>query len=141
MPPLTTFLAKLLGLFSIVIGLAMIARRQEMVASVDALVHSPTFLLIAGLIALTIGLAMVLAHNIWSGGVLPIIATIIGWLILIRGLILAFLPAAMVANLFEAMHFSRLLYLYASISVVLGIYLTFAGFRGGERRPQPSKRR
>jgi hypothetical protein len=121
--------------------LAMIARRQDMVASVDAMVHNPTLLLIVGLIALALGLAMVLAHNIWSGGVLPVVVTIIGWLILIRGLVLLFLPAATVAGLFEAMHFSRLLYLYASISLVLGIYLTFTGFRGGERRPQRSKRR
>jgi hypothetical protein len=25
------------------------------------------------------GLAMVLAHNVWSGGPLPVIVTLIGW--------------------------------------------------------------
>jgi hypothetical protein len=141
MTTLTNYLSKLLGLFSILVGLAMIARLQDMVGAVDALMHNPTLLLIVGLIALGIGLAMVLAHNVWSGGVLPVVVTIIGWLILIRGLVLLFLPAATVATTFEAMHFSRLLYLYASISLILGLYLTFAGFRGGERSPQRAKRR
>jgi hypothetical protein len=141
MPTPTNYLSKLIGLFSMLIGFAMIARRQDMAAAIDALLHNPTLLLIFGLIALAIGLAMVLAHNIWSGGVLPVVVTVIGWLTLIRGLVLLFVPAAMVANLFEAMHFARLLYLYASISLVLGLYLTVAGFRGGECRPQRSMRR
>lgn len=134
MPPLTTYLAKLLGLFSILVGLAMIARRQDMVIAVDALVRAPALLLIVGLIVLAIGLAMVLAHNRWSGGALPVVVTIVGWLILIRGLVLLFVPAATVAVLYEAAHFGRLLYLYASIGLVLGSYLAFAGFRSAPRR-------
>jgi hypothetical protein len=133
MPTSTNYLARLLGLFSILIGLAMIARRDEMTGAVDSLIHNPTLLLVVGLIALAVGLAMVLAHNVWSGGVLPVVVTIIGWLILIRGLVLLFLPAAAVAALFEAMHFARLLYLYATISLVLGIYLVLAGFRSVPR--------
>ncbi len=140
MPAATAYLARLLGLFSILAGLAMIARRQDMVALFDSLTHDPPLLLLFGLIALGIGLAMVLAHNVWSGGVLPVVVTLIGWLILVRGLILLFLPAATVANLFEAMHFARLLYLYATISLVLGIYLAMAGFRSAAP-PRRTKRR
>ena len=140
MPAATSYLARLLGLFSILVGLAMIERRQEMVAAVDSITHNPTQLLLIGLIALGIGLAMVLAHNVWSGGVLPIVVTIIGWLILVRGLVLLFLPTAAVATLFEAMHFARLLYLYATISLVLGGYLVFAGSRSATP-PRRSKRR
>jgi hypothetical protein len=131
---LTNYLAKLLGLFSILIGLAMIARRQDMVVAVDALVRDPALLLIAGLIVLAIGLAMALAHSRWSGGALPVVVTIIGWLILIRGLLVLFAPAATVAALYEAAHFGRLLYLYASIGLVLGFYLAFAGFRSAPPR-------
>jgi hypothetical protein len=140
MPNSTVYIARLLGLFSILVGLAMIARRQEIVAAVDGLIHNPTLLLLIGWIALGIGLAMVLAHNVWSGGVLPVVVTIIGWLILVRGLVLLFLPAAAVATLFEAMHFARLLYLYATIALVLGGYLAFAGFRSATP-PRRSRRR
>jgi hypothetical protein len=81
MPTSTNYLARLLGLFSILVGLAMIARRDEMIAAVDSLIHNPTLLLVIGLMALAIGLAMVLAHNVWSGGMLTVVVTIIGWLI------------------------------------------------------------
>jgi hypothetical protein len=144
MPAATKYLARLIGLFCIVAGLAMIGRRQEMVAAVDVLTHTPTLLLLVGLIALGVGLAMVLAHNVWSGGLLPVVVTLIGWLILLRGLVLLFLPAAMVATLFEALHFARLLYLYASIALVLGIYLAMAGFRSASlpaATPRRAKRR
>jgi hypothetical protein len=141
MPAATRYLARLIGLFSIVLGLAMIGRRQEMVAAVDALIHNPTLLLVVGLIALGIGLAMVLAHTVWSGGVAPVVVTLVGWLILIRGLVLLFLPAAMVATLFEALHFARLLYLYASIALGLGIYLAMAGFRAEPPPPRAKRRR
>ncbi len=137
----TGYLARLLGLFSILTGLALIGRRQEMVAAVDALTHNPTLLLLVGLIALGIGLALVLAHNVWSGGVRPIVVTLIGWLILLRGLLILFFPASVVATLYEALHFGRLLYLYASIALVLGIYLAMAGFRAPPAAPQRSKRR
>ena len=60
----TNYIARLLGLFSILIGLAMIARRDEMIGAVNSLIHNPTLLLVIGLIALAIALAMVLAHNV-----------------------------------------------------------------------------
>ena len=139
MPGSTSYLARLLGLFCIVAGLAMIGRRQEMVGAVDALTHNPTLLLLAGLIALGIGLAMVLAHNLWSGGFLPVVVTLIGWLILLRGVVLLFLPAPMVATLYEALHFARLLYLYASTALGLGSYLAMAGFRSAAAAPGPRR--
>jgi hypothetical protein len=140
MPASTPWLARLIGLYSILLGLALIGRRQEMVGIVEALTHNPTQLLLVGMIALGVGLAMVLGHNAWSGGLLPVVVTLIGWLILLRGLLLLFLPAASVAALFEAMHFARLLYLYATIALVLGIYLAMAGFRSAAP-PRRAKRR
>ena len=44
----TSSLARLLGLFSILVALAMIGRRQEMVAAVEAITHNPTQLLLIG---------------------------------------------------------------------------------------------
>jgi hypothetical protein len=35
---------------------------------------------------------MVLAHNIWSGGVLALIVTLVGWVTLIKSLSFLFLP-------------------------------------------------
>jgi hypothetical protein len=34
------------------------------------------------------GVAMVVGHNVWSGGALPLVVTPVGWLILAKGLLL-----------------------------------------------------
>ena len=51
--------------------------------TVTALVHNPPLLLIVGMIGLIAGLAIVLGHNVWYGGMLPVVVTLVGWLILI----------------------------------------------------------
>jgi hypothetical protein len=71
---------------------------------------------------------MVLAHNVWSGGALPIVVTTVGWIFLIRGVLILVLPADALARLFEVVRFGELYYLYVTIPLVLGLYLTWAGF-------------
>jgi hypothetical protein len=39
-------------------------------------------LFVVGVIAVAAGLAMVLGHNVWSGGVLPVVITLTGWLLI-----------------------------------------------------------
>jgi hypothetical protein len=69
-------------------------------------------------------LAMVLAHNIWSGGVLAVVVTLVGWMALIKSLFFLFLPHEMEAGLFIGqLHYRQLFYLYSAISLVLGVYL------------------
>ena len=77
---------------------------------------------------LVAGLAIVLAHNVWSGGVLPIVVTVFGWILLIKGLVLLLLPPDTSFAYFEALRYSELFYLYASLNLVIGIYLTVFSF-------------
>jgi len=48
----------------------------------------------------------VLAHNIWSGGVLPILVTLIGWVMLTEIRFL-FLPPKASLGILEGMQFER----------------------------------
>jgi len=128
MSPLTTFLSRLIGLFSILISLSMVAHRHATVETVTALVHNPPLLLIVGMIGLIAGLAIVLGHNVWSGGVLPVIVTLVGWLILTRGLLLLFLPPEAAVALFGRLHYEQCFYAYFAGSFIIGVYLTYGGF-------------
>ena len=128
MSPLTTFLSRLIGLFCILICVSMVAHKQATVETVTTLVHNPPLLLIVGVIGLIAGLAIVLGHSIWSGGVLPVIVTLVGWLILIKGLLFLFLPPYAAVALFERLHYDQLFFAYAAISFIIGVYLTYAGF-------------
>jgi len=103
-----------------------------MVETAGALVRERPLVLILGVTALAVGLALVLAHNVWSGGALPIVVTLFGWVILLRGVLLLFLPPEGAARLLDLFRFEQLFYLYAGLTVLLGLYLVYAGFR---RRP------
>jgi hypothetical protein len=128
MSPLTIFLAKLLGLYCIIIALAMMTRKQSAVSTVKALIGNAPLLLLVEVIGLAGGLAMIISHNIWSGGALPAVVTLVGWLMAIRGAgLLALSPNATV-KLFEALRYEQLFYVYMGATLILGLYLTFAGF-------------
>jgi len=85
---------------------------------------------VVGVITLAVGLAMVLAHNIWSGGALVVIVTLVGWMTLIKSLLFLFLPPEVEAGFFlRQLHYQELFYLYGAVSLVLGFYLTYGGFK------------
>jgi len=126
----TVFLSKLIGLYCVLISLAMIARKRAMIEMVMALVNDRPALFIVGMITLLAGLAIVLAHNVWSVGALPIVVTLVGWWTLIKGLLFLFLtPEAAVGFFLVGLHYERLFYLYCTIALALGLYLTYGGFR------------
>ena len=130
MSPRTLFLSRLIGLYCILIALSMMTRRQATVETVTALLQNPSMMLIVGIITLAAGLAVVLAHNIWSGGAPAVVVTLVGWITLIKGLFFLFLPPEMETRLFlQQLHYRQLFYLYTAISLVLGVYLTYGGFR------------
>ena len=130
MSPRTLFLSRQIGLYCILIALSMITRKQATLESITTFLQNPSMMLILGVITLGAGLAMVLAHNIWSGGALLVIITLVGWMTLLKSLFFLFLPLDMEARLFfEQLHYRELFYMYTAISLVLGVYLTYGGFR------------
>jgi vacuolar-type H+-ATPase subunit I/STV1 len=108
----------------------MVTHRQATVETVTALLQNPSMMLVLGVITLAAGLAMVLAHIIWSGSALVVIVTLVGWLTVIKSLLFLFLPPEVEAGFFlRQLHYQQLYYLYAVVSLVLGIYLTYGGFK------------
>jgi len=125
----TIFLARLIGLFCLVVSMAMFLHKQAMVEMLTAMVRDRPLVFILGMLGLLAGLAMVLTHNVWSGGALPIVVTLFGWILLIRGTILLLLPPDALASLMDSLPFKRLFYFSAGITLVVGLYLTYAGFK------------
>jgi hypothetical protein len=128
MAPLTIYLAKLLGLFSLIFALGMMANKKDMVAAVRGMLSSPPILLIIDTLAIGVGLAMVLGHNVWSGGALPVVVTLVGWASLLKGLVFLALPSERTVRLYEGLHYEKRFFVFTGISLVLGLYLTIAGF-------------
>lgn len=126
----TKFLSRLLGLYFLLAALSMMAHRQTTVETVAALLRNAPTLFALGIFTLLAGLAMVIGHNVWSGGALAVVVTVVGWITLAKGLLLLFLtPEAAAALFLGTFHYQRFFWLYSGFSLVLGAYLTFASFR------------
>jgi len=95
---------------------------------IGATVADGPVMLVYAIISLAIGIAMILGHNIWSGGALPVVVTTVGWLILAKGVLLLFLKPEALSGLFERMHYGENYYLSLAPVSLIGLYLTWAGF-------------
>jgi hypothetical protein len=133
MPRLTIYLARFIGLFLLIVSVSMFLDRDSIIEMATALIDDRALLLIVGLIALGIGLAIVVGHNVWSGGLMPILITLFGWSQFLRGLALLLLPAETQVAFFQVMRLEDFFYVYAGIPLVIGAYLTYAGFTSPSR--------
>jgi len=129
MSPRTVFLSRLIGLYCVVAALTMFLRGPDMVGTVTLLLRDAPLIFFVGVVTLCAGLAMVLAHNVWSGGALPVIITLLGWASLIKGvLFLTLTPEAETSFFLKELHYQEFFHLYAAISLAVGAYLTYRGF-------------
>ncbi len=134
MSPRTIFLSRFFGLYFILVVLPMMIHKQAVVDMITGLFRDPAMMFMLGLLTLAAGLAMVLAHNIWAGGALPVVVTILGWLTLIKGFMFLLLFSEGAAELYlGTFHYNQLFYLYMAICLVIGAYLTWGGFASKSR--------
>ena len=85
------FIARLLGPVLLVAGIAMLVNRRQLDAIVQELFRSPLLLLLLGIIDFTVGLAIVLTHNVWVAD-WRVIITLLGWLLTVRGVVRMLIP-------------------------------------------------
>lgn len=125
MSRLTVFLARFIGLFTILVVAGLLVRGS---AIVEAAIADKPLLFTYAVISIALGLAMIIGHNIWSGGALPIVITLVGWLILAKGVLLFLIAPDALARLWAQMQYGEHYDLYLMPSLLVGIYLTWAGF-------------
>lgn len=125
MSRLTVFLTRLIGLSTLLVVVAFLVRGS---ATIDTTVADAPVMLVYAIISLAVGVAMILGHNVWSGGALPVVVTLVGWLILAKGLLLLLLTPGALSRAYELMHYGEHYYFFLAPAFVIGLYLTWAGF-------------
>ena len=100
MSRLTVYLARLIGLFTVLLIVALLLHGGAMIES--AIADKPLIFTYA-IISLALGLALILGHNVWSGGALPVVVTLVGWLILAKGLVLLYLAPDALTGMYGRM--------------------------------------
>lgn len=89
------FLAGLIGPTLSAVGVSIILNPGLVVDLAETVQGEIAFVLVAGLLALVAGLAIVMSHNLWRGW--PAIVTIFGWLSVFGGLVRILFPHQMLA--------------------------------------------
>ncbi len=129
---LTLFLAKFIGVFSLIYGLSMLLKKKmvmEIFTSFFGERRATVYVL--GILEVLGGLAIVLTHNIWNEGLLALVVTIFGWLLLLEGFLYIFLSKQKLMNMWRGFQESAsLYYIVAGSMLLLGTYLTYVGFVG-----------
>jgi hypothetical protein len=127
------FLAKLIGPFLAVIGVALIFNADIFRTMAAEFLKSYAFIYLAGLLALTAGLAIVNTHNEWTAD-WRVVITILGWLCVIGGIVRIVFPnvvetlgASMIAAASNGWIIGE-----GVVFVALGAWLCFMGYAPGK---------
>jgi len=122
----TIFLAKLIGIFCLVMGVSML-QRNAMMEVFRELSHARALSYVMGVIMLILGLLIILSHSNWENA-LAIGITLLGWGILFEATVFLFFPKEKMAKYINALENQTIYYLIALGYVAVGVYLFYNGF-------------
>lgn len=120
-------LAQIIGLYCILIGIAMLVHPARFKAMLNDFAKSPAVLSLAGIISLILGIILVVFHNFWIAG-WPVLITLIAWITLIRGIIDLFIPEFAIKMAKRAQSSPAFYFISAIITLIVGLILGYYGF-------------
>lgn len=119
------FLAKLLGLYFLILGLICVFRNKEIKAMGKEFASSRITLAVSAEISLIFGLVIAIDHSIWEYSWRGLI-TLLGYLLIFRGVLRFGFPASV--KRWVAKMTSKWFWGIVVIMVIIGAYLTYCGF-------------
>src|SRR5271166_985178 len=103
----TVFLGRLLGLYLVAISVGMLANRRPTLDTLDDIA---------------------LSDQVWSGGALPIVVTLVGWAALLKGIVLLLVPAERVADAYKGIGFERFFQVWMVVVLAIGLWTAAVAF-------------
>ena len=127
---LSIFLVQIIGIYFLIVGVSALIKAKEWQHVVKHLMEHEHIALayVAGIFTFIMGLIIVLNHNVWTGDIPVIIATIVGWLILIKGATYFLLPQKVWTSWVRKMNKMKLYKTFGFIYIVIGAYMVYNGF-------------
>ena len=121
----TEVIAALIGLYMLAGGVGMLADRDVSSKVIRETADSPALGYLAGILAFTIGAAIVAAHNRW-GTPLEIVVSVIGWAALVEGVLMLALRRPFIGFFARLALSETMLRIFAGLTVVFGVVLLYA---------------
>ena len=120
------FLAKVIGLMSVISTTAVLIRYKGSLALEEEAMKNPVATYLSGFAILILGVLLVVSHSVWTSD-WRLVITIIGWLVLLKGVGRIFFPGAVI-NLIEKKRNNRKFLIGEVIVFLAGLYLLYYGF-------------
>ena len=124
-------LSALIGPALIAIAASILFNANSLPALIGQFAHDPALIWISGMTIFVVGLAIVRAHNIWSGSWVVVAVTVIGWLLLVGGLMRILFPFQLAAIAGTIGQDTGFIVVEAVILLVIGGFLAIEGSRQG----------
>lgn len=137
------YLARLMGPVFAAIGLGVLLNTETIRDLGEEFLRSHALIFVSGLLTLTAGLAIVLAHNVWDGS-WRVIITVFGWLGVIGGTFRIVTPqwvTAIGSRMFESAAMPRLSGIVVLLVGAILSYFGYAEFVSAATAPRPVRKR
>jgi hypothetical protein len=131
---LSMFLAKLLGVYMLIVAAELILRRHEFEGAVRDFASSKGLIVFSGSVSLILGLAIAIGHPIYEFNFRGLI-TLIGYLLILRGIWRMAFPSRVQKKMAACFHQGYKEFLI--IMIILGVYLTYIGFNASMMMMNP----
>jgi hypothetical protein len=123
----TILLSKVLGLFAIIVGSAMVLKRRQLGEVISTFGRNRTWRVLFSAIELMAGLFLVMMHDDWASAP-AIIVSLAGWLAVIESSAYLLLPDRVIEPFITSFSRPGALAVSGVISVAIGLYLAAYGF-------------
>ncbi|QLH43284.1 MAG: hypothetical protein HWD59_11580 [Coxiellaceae bacterium] len=126
----SVLLAKIIGLYLFIVGLAIVARKHVVVDMIRDIVNTPSMLYLTSALTLVLGILLVITHSIWAWD-WRLIITLIGWGLFIKAILRIFFPSVPRDMIKWGIGHVPTLMVTGFVFLILGIVLLYFGFVGG----------
>ncbi len=121
------FIARLIGPLFVVLGVGILVNQSVYTDMIRQAVLIPVVIYLTGLLAFTAGVAMLNAYHAWTAD-WRIIVTILGWIMVIAGIVRIVLPAVSAVAAIALYSGSTAVPIVAVIVLVVGAFLSYQGY-------------
>jgi hypothetical protein len=126
-PTTTRMFARVLGPFLFIACITAVVRAPDMRALISDFAANALWPWVAGAFVLVGGLIIVALHQHWRGAA-AFIVSLLGWLMVLRGVLLIAFPATFISMANSVMDMGALWRGVCIVLAAIGLYLTYVGW-------------
>ena len=123
---LSLFVAQLVAIVYLAVGVGILVDKKYFIKMVEGFMKDVSAMYLGGLMAIIAGFSLVTFHNEWVKS-WEVLVTIIGWMALVKGVMLLAFPSTMI-NMTKSLVNAKNLSTFAPIVIALGLVFGYFGF-------------